>query len=63
MEELLKEFVGKTLRLYSISGVESYLGVLDGVESGYIRFRELYSKQMVYIAIPHIESFKEVVSA
>ncbi len=63
MEELLKQFIGKSLRMYTISGVESYLGILDGVERGYIRFRELYSKQMVYIATPHIESFKEVVSA
>jgi hypothetical protein len=32
MKELLKDFVGRTLRIYTITGVESYLGVLEDVK-------------------------------
>ncbi len=61
MKELLKDFVGKTLRIYTITGVESYLGVLEEVREDYIVLRGFFSRDKTYLAIEHIESFKEEV--
>jgi ferredoxin-fold anticodon binding domain-containing protein len=58
MKDLLKNFVGKTLRIYTISGVESYLSVLDEVGEDYLVLRGVFSKEKTYLAIQYIESFK-----
>lgn len=58
MKELLKNFVGKTLRIYTISGVESYLSVLDEVGEDYLVLSGVFSKEKTYLAIQYIESFK-----
>jgi ferredoxin-fold anticodon binding domain-containing protein len=60
MEDLLKQFVGKTLRIYTCSGVESYLAVLQEVKPEYLVLKETYSGEIFYLAIGCIESFKEM---
>jgi ferredoxin-fold anticodon binding domain-containing protein len=59
LKELLKGFVGKTLRIYTITGVESYLGVLEEVKEDYLVLKGFFSKDKTYLAIQYIESFKE----
>ena len=59
MHEILKKYVGKTLRIYTISGVESYLGTLEEVHEGYIRLTQTFSKDTTFLATQYIESFKE----
>jgi ferredoxin-fold anticodon binding domain-containing protein len=61
MKGLLKEFVGKTLRIYTITGVESYLGVLEEVREDYVALRGFFKEDKTYLAIQYIESFKEEV--
>ncbi len=39
MKDLLHNFVGKTLRIYTISGVESYLGILEEVKDSYLALK------------------------
>jgi len=59
MKELLSQFVGKTLRIYTITGVESYLGVLEEVKDEYVVIRCFFKQDKTYLAIQYIESFKE----
>jgi ferredoxin-fold anticodon binding domain-containing protein len=61
MKELLKGFVGKTLRIYTISGVESYLAVVEEVKDEYLVLKCFFKQDKTYLAIRHIESFKEEV--
>jgi ferredoxin-fold anticodon binding domain-containing protein len=61
MKELLKDFVGKTLRIYTTTGVESYLGVLEDVKDDYVVLRGFFREDETYLAIQFIESFKEEV--
>jgi ferredoxin-fold anticodon binding domain-containing protein len=58
MKELLKTFIGKTLRIYTVSGVESYLDVLEEVHDDYLVLRGLYKGDKVYLVMDCIESFK-----
>jgi len=62
MKDILKDFLGKTLRVYTISGVEPYLGVLEEVKDDYVVFKGYSKKDKTYLAIQHIESFKEEVT-
>jgi len=59
MKELLKDFAGKTLRIYTITGVESYLGILQDVKDDYVVLRGFFREDETYLAIQFIESFKE----
>jgi ferredoxin-fold anticodon binding domain-containing protein len=61
VKELLKDFIGKTLRIYTISGIESYLGVLEKVEDNYLVLKSFFKEDKTYLALPYIESFKEEV--
>jgi ferredoxin-fold anticodon binding domain-containing protein len=61
MKELLKDFIGKTLRIYTISGVDSYLGVLEDVKDDHRVLRAFFREDETYLAIQYIESFKEEV--
>ncbi len=63
MKDLLKDFVGKTMRIYTITGVESYLGILEEVKENYLVLRSFFKGDKTYLAIQHIESFKEEVKA
>lgn len=58
MKGLLKKFVGRTLRIYTVSGVESYLGTLDSVEDEYIVVKGFFKEDRMYLAMQYIESFK-----
>ncbi len=58
MKGLLKKLVGKTLRIYTVSGVESYLGTLDSVEDEYIVIKGFFKEDRMYLAMQYIESFK-----
>lgn len=62
MRDLLKNFVGKTLRIYTISGVESYLGILEEVKEDYIVLSSFFEKDKTFLAIQYIESFKEEIA-
>jgi len=57
MESALEKNVGKRIRLYTVSAVESYLGVLTEVHEDYITLRDDRHGEVMYIALPHIESF------
>ena len=57
MEAALKKAIGKRIRLYTASGVESYLGILTEIHDGYVTLRDDRHDEEMFIAIPHIESF------
>lgn len=59
MFRILKKSKGKTVRLYTISGVESYLGVIQDVNEEYVTLKDATHGEVTYIAIQHIESFHE----
>lgn len=59
MKEILKKFVGKTLRIYTVSGVESYLGTLARVEDDCAVIKGFFKEDETYLYIQYIESFKE----
>jgi len=60
MKELLKKFKGKVLRIYTVSGIESYLGEIAEVEDDYIVIKGFFKEgDRTYLAIQFIESFKE----
>lgn len=61
MRDLLRDCVGKTLRIYTVSGVESYLGVLEEVKEDYLVLKSFFEEDRTYLAIQYIESFKEEV--
>ena len=61
MKDILRRFLGKTVRIYTISGVESYLGVLDKVEDHYLTLKGFFKEDTTYLSLQHIESFKEEV--
>lgn len=58
MKTILNDFVGKTLRVYTISGVDSYLGILQEVMTDYIVLKSFFKEDKTYVATQHIESFK-----
>lgn len=60
MGPALKKAIGKRIRLYSGSGVESYQGTLIAVQAGYVTIRDDRHDEEMYIAVPHIESFHVV---
>jgi hypothetical protein len=57
MESALKKATGKCIRLYTASGVESYIGILTEVHEGYVTLRDDRHDEEMFIALPHIESF------
>ena len=59
MKELLRQFMGKTVRIYTVSGVESYLAVVKEVQNEYVVLTDFFRKDTTYLAIQYIESFKE----
>jgi ferredoxin-fold anticodon binding domain-containing protein len=59
MNGILKKFKGKSVRLYTVSGVESYLGVLQDVGEDYVTLKDAVHGESMYIALQHIESFHE----
>jgi hypothetical protein len=59
MEKILRKFLRKTIRLYTTSGVESYLGVLEEANRDYVTLRDALHGEVMYIATPLIESFHE----
>ena len=59
MKDVLKDFVGKTLRVYTISGVESYLGVAEMIKDDCLVLKGYFKEDRTYLALSAIESFKE----
>jgi hypothetical protein len=57
MQAALKKATGKCIRLYTASGVESYIGVLTQVFEDYVTLRDDRHDEEMFIAIPHVESF------
>ena len=55
MRDLLRKFVGKTLRIYTVSGVESYLGILEEVKEDYIVLKSFFAEDRTCLAIQYIE--------
>ena len=62
MKDLLKGFKGKMLRIYTISGVESYLGLVEEVKDDYLVLKSFFKDDKTYLALQYIESFKEEVA-
>ncbi len=60
MEEALRLFKGKLCRIYTVSGVESYLGTVLDVKKEYFILKERYSKKEVYVANQFVEAIEEV---
>lgn len=60
MEEALRLFKGKLCRIYTVSGVESYLGTVLDVKKEYFLLKERYSKKEVYVANRFVEAIEEV---
>ena len=50
--------MGRTLRIYTVSGVESYLGTLDSVEDEYIVVKGFFKGDRTYLSTQYIENFK-----
>ena len=59
MKDILKKFKGKTIRLYTISGVESYIGILDSVNERYVTLKDAMHDELMYINLQYVESFHE----
>jgi hypothetical protein len=59
MKDLLKDFVGKTLRIYTYSGVDSYLGVVEMIKDDYLVLKGYFKEDRTYLTLSAIESFKE----
>lgn len=60
MEKALRDFIGKTLKVYTISGVESYTGVLEEANSDFIIMKDMFGKQKMYVATKWLECFHEM---
>ncbi len=59
MKDILKKHKGKTIRLYTVSGVESYLGVLENVNERYLTLKDAMHGELMYVALQYVESFHE----
>jgi hypothetical protein len=57
MQAALRRVIGKRIRLYTASGVESYLGTLTAVTKDYVTLRDAVHDEEMFISVPHIESF------
>ena len=57
MEAALRKAISKRIRLYTASGVESYIGILTEVHDDYVTLRDDRHEEDMFIAVPHIESF------
>jgi ferredoxin-fold anticodon binding domain-containing protein len=62
MHDVMMAFQGKTVRIYTVSAVESYLGTLEEVKEEYVVIKSQFKKDKTYLAVKHIESFKEEVA-
>jgi hypothetical protein len=63
VRDILKKYKGKKIRLYTISGVESYFGVLETINERYIALKDATHGELIYIAVQYIESFHEYQSS
>lgn len=59
MQKALQKFKGKTVRLYTISGVESYLGLVQELDKECVTLKDAVHGELMYIALQHVESFHE----
>jgi hypothetical protein len=59
INDVLKTFVGKTLRIYTVSAVESYYDVVEEVHDEYVVLKGYFKGDRTFLAIRCIESFKE----
>ncbi len=57
MQAALKKAIGKRVRLYTASGIESYIGTVTEVHDDYVTLRDDRHDEEMFIALPHIESF------
>jgi hypothetical protein len=60
MQKALQPLKGKTIRLYTISGVESYLGTVQELDEQCVTLKDAVHGELMYIALRHVESFHEV---
>ena len=57
MQVALKQAIGQSVRLYTASGVESYIGTLTGVFDDHVTRRDDRHDEEMFIAIADVESF------
>ena len=58
MHQLLKRFEGKLIKIFTISGGESYVGTLKEVGDEYVLVLDQNKGEEDYIAIGKIEAIK-----
>lgn len=56
MKQTLSQFKGKRVRVYTISGVESYVGVVQDVTDEALALKEAGKGETMYVALPTIEA-------
>lgn len=59
MQKALQPLKGKTIRLYTVSGVESYLGTVHDLDEQCVTLKDAIHGELMYIALQHVESFHE----
>ncbi len=57
MQAAIRKAIGKRVRLYTASGIESYIGTVTEVHDDYVTLRDDRHEEEMFIALPHIESF------
>lgn len=59
MQAILKKYKGKTVRLYTTSGVESYLGIIQDANKECITLKDAIHGELMHVATQYVESFHE----
>ncbi len=59
MQGILRKYKGKTVRLYTTSGVESYLGIIQDANKEYITLKDAMHGELMHVATQYVESFHE----
>ena len=59
MQGMLKKYRGKTVRLYTTSGIESYLGVIQDANKECVTLKDAIHGELMHIATQYVESFHE----
>lgn len=59
MHKALQKYTGKIIRLYTISGVESYLGQVLDLDESCVTLKDAVHGELMHIALQHVECFHE----
>ncbi len=59
MQGILRKYKGKTVRLYTTSGVESYLGIIQDANKECVTLKDAMHGELMHVATQFVESFHE----